>query len=197
MKDTVQKYNKKILGYKLKIRDLQENLANVQNECELLREENEQLQHKYNADNWFKFKISKLKTEYESKIKEIIDEVKDNEQKTQEYVEDRCKQYSNYSELSNKKPCIDKHSLKRSPSNTQKSKVQTHREHQPSGFLSPRKPIQYYQTRNNKPDAIETLPLPPNTECLKFSKSPENLDKVSLLSHREKLNKYRYAFTFA
>jgi predicted RNase H-like nuclease (RuvC/YqgF family) len=79
----MQKFNKKILTYKLKIRDLQEGMAKYEQEIEHLRAENSQLKtenekivKEFNDNNIFKHKISRLKTEYEHKMKEIIDEVK-------------------------------------------------------------------------------------------------------------------------
>lgn len=76
LKDAITKYNKKIMGYKMKIRDLQEELEKEKAEKSNALQENEYLKKKYQSENCFKNKISKLKTEYETKIKEIIDEVK-------------------------------------------------------------------------------------------------------------------------
>jgi predicted RNase H-like nuclease (RuvC/YqgF family) len=79
----MQKVNKKILTYKLKIRDLQEGMAKYEHEIEQIRAENSKLKtenekivKEFNDNNSFKHKISRLKTEYEHKMKEIIDEVK-------------------------------------------------------------------------------------------------------------------------
>jgi regulator of replication initiation timing len=76
VKETIQKYNKKILAYKLKIRDLQENVAALEEENSELQAENSRLKNQTENDTTFKTKIKLLKSEYESKMKEIMDEVK-------------------------------------------------------------------------------------------------------------------------
>lgn len=76
MKETVQKFNKKILTYKLKIRDLQESVTQLKDEWDRLESENKKLKKDHSESNLFKSKISRLKSEYESKINQIIDEVK-------------------------------------------------------------------------------------------------------------------------
>lgn len=72
----MQKFNKKILSYKCKIRELQEDLNQSHQEISSLRNENEQMKQKFNNENKFQDKITLLKTEYETKMKRIIDEVK-------------------------------------------------------------------------------------------------------------------------
>lgn len=72
----MQKFNKKVLSYKCKIRELQEDLNHSHQEVSNLRTENEQMKLTFKKENKFKNKISRLKSEYETKMNQIIDEVK-------------------------------------------------------------------------------------------------------------------------
>jgi hypothetical protein len=45
----------------------------------LMKNEHDRLLKEFSSENNFKHKISRLKTEYENKMKEIIDEVKGNQ----------------------------------------------------------------------------------------------------------------------
>ena len=76
LKDIVKKFNKKILSYKVKIRNLEETLISSEKEWEELRVENQRIKQEIQQNSYFKQKLSILKSEYESKIKMIIDEVK-------------------------------------------------------------------------------------------------------------------------
>ena len=69
-------FNKKVLSYKCKIRELQESLSQSLQDFEDLKTENDKLRKRSFKENKFKNKITRLKTEYESKMNKIIDEVK-------------------------------------------------------------------------------------------------------------------------
>ena len=203
LKETVQKCNKKILCYKLKIRDLQDWVTAMEEENKKLKADNRNLKNQYKQDSNFKSKISRLKAEYETKMKQIMDEVKgtsaffdhlENDRSSSDLELDISK--SSHSIKRSAAPFSEKpnngQKLKRYGSNVQINDMPVDLSSQINRYLSPDSQRRYYPQTSTRKDEVDSITVPSDIN-FKTSHSPRNLTKVSLLSHHEKLEKYKQA----
>ena len=184
----MQKYNKKILAYKLKIRDLSETLAQVQKENDSLKLQNGQLKEQFEDENNFKSKITKLKSEYENKMKEIIDEVKEREEKpqTQGNSSRVNETYCTASDFTTGKKLQRCCSGDLNPCLTEAQQNCTGNNHTFVQYSPVKKPLGSATARYEKP----TFARNSISNQIKVGKDQEISEKEDL-SHMEKLSRYR------